>query len=85
MATISAYKETVENIERLRFILEDFGSAEVSRSQALDYAVLLAVVAVRQRVQPGDKVPLRVSRLRKMLADLDAAAAEIAAENPPIE
>ena len=81
MATLSGYKETVENIERLRFLLEDFSTAEVSRSQALDYAVTLAIVSVRQRIQNENKMPHRITTLRNMLFLLDAAAAEIAAEN----
>ena len=76
MATISAYKSSVEHLERLRFQLEDFSTAEVSRSQALDYAVTLAVVAVRQRLRSG-QVPHRITHLRRILAGLDAAAAKI--------
>ena len=86
MATISAYKSTVANVERLRVLLEDHGTAEVSRSQALDYAVMLGLASALQRIHRDGKPPIHVASLRNTLARMDAATATPAPpEMPTVE
>ena len=85
MATISAYKSTVSNVERLRALLEEYGTAEVSRSQALDYAVMVGLASALQRIHRDGKPPIHFASLRDTVARLDAATASPPPEAPPVQ
>lgn len=71
MATTSIYSRTLDLAERLRSLLEAHGTADVNRSQALDYAATLAVVMAESRVRDG-LAPFPIASLRESLEALDA-------------